>query len=228
MVAVIGDVHGCFYTLVDLFNKIKEKYGHIDIYCVGDLVDRGQHSYSVMKFIIDEKIKFTPGNHDYMFLHGVAGLDTFFAQNWIYNGEIETLKSYSGYEEYLVEHATIIKNSPFYYNLEDCFICHAGISVQYVNELHKHNFWEQLDEVVKRDYDSAKGVLWTRDPLLNLGKLQVVGHTRQDEVKIDEESNAIFIDTGACQNKKLTAAIVHQNNVIDLMSTATKNADISG
>jgi serine/threonine protein phosphatase 1 len=69
MVAVIGDVHGCFYTLVELFNTIREKYQNIPVYCVGDLVDRGNHSFETMEFVINEKIKFTPGNHDYMFYH---------------------------------------------------------------------------------------------------------------------------------------------------------------
>ncbi len=31
MIAVIGDVHGCFYTSIELVGKIKKKYHHIRI-----------------------------------------------------------------------------------------------------------------------------------------------------------------------------------------------------
>ncbi len=31
MVAVIGDVHGCYYTLKELVDKIKNKYPNIKI-----------------------------------------------------------------------------------------------------------------------------------------------------------------------------------------------------
>ena len=48
MVAVIGDVHGCYYTLKQLVEKIKAKYPDISIYCVGDLVDRGNFSCEVI------------------------------------------------------------------------------------------------------------------------------------------------------------------------------------
>jgi len=40
MIAVIGDIHGCFYTLSELVLRIKAKYPDIPLYCVGDLIDR--------------------------------------------------------------------------------------------------------------------------------------------------------------------------------------------
>ena len=41
MVAVIGDIHGCFKTLKKLVEEVRKKYPEIPLYCVGDLVDRG-------------------------------------------------------------------------------------------------------------------------------------------------------------------------------------------
>ena len=35
MVAVIGDVHGCYQTLKQLVENIRTKYPGISIYCVG-------------------------------------------------------------------------------------------------------------------------------------------------------------------------------------------------
>ena len=68
MVAVIGDVHGCYYTLQTLVDKIRSKYPLITLYCVGDLVDRGNYSVEVIEYLKNENIQFTKGNHDMMFL----------------------------------------------------------------------------------------------------------------------------------------------------------------
>lgn len=228
MIAVIGDIHGCFYTLVDLFNKIKQKYSSIPIYCVGDIVDRGNHSFEAMKFIIDEKIKFTPGNHDYMFYHFFKDPTSIFARSWVFNGNEATIASYEKHEEAVFEHIKIIKNAPLYFNLSDCFISHAGISSHYKNFL-PDNFQddlEQLKDLIYNDYKNESGVLWNRDELLNLGKLQVVGHSKQKEIVFVEESNSVYIDTGAFVGNKLSAVIIHQNDIVDALEVKTVLSDI--
>ena len=53
MIAVIGDIHGCYLTLVELYEQILKKYPDIKVYSVGDLVDRGNKSFEVMEFIIE-------------------------------------------------------------------------------------------------------------------------------------------------------------------------------
>ncbi len=69
MVAVIGDIHGCFHTLRELVHNIRDKYPEAVIYSVGDLVDRGKYSLETIEYIKRSEIKFTPGNHDLMFAH---------------------------------------------------------------------------------------------------------------------------------------------------------------
>ena len=83
MIAIIGDVHGCYYTLAELYNNIKNKYPDIEIYCVGDLIDRGNNSYEVMEFVINKKIQFTPGNHEYMFYNFFKDPTSVFARSWV-------------------------------------------------------------------------------------------------------------------------------------------------
>ncbi len=228
MVAVIGDIHGCYYTLVELYSTIKEKYPRIPIYTVGDLVDRGNHSYEVIKFVVDEKILFTPGNHDYMFYHFFKDPSSVFARSWLFNGNEMTLESYEQHEEALFNHIDAIKRAPMFYNLDDCFISHAGISEDYLNYL-PQNYKENLsvlDEIIYKDYRNDNGVLWTRDQLLNLGKLQVVGHTKQKEVIYDESANALYIDTGACVGNSLSAAIIDNGRVVEVLSQKTQLNDI--
>lgn len=228
MIAVIGDIHGCYYTLAELYKKIILRYPNIPIYTVGDLVDRGNHSYEVFNFIIDNKILFTAGNHDYMFFHFFKDPTSIFARSWFFNGNETTLESYENKETEMFRHIEIIKTAPLYFNLPDCYITHAGVSVQYEKYL-PSNYRENLDllsSFIINDLKSDQGVLWTRDPLLNLGKLQIVGHTKQQEITLVEDSNAVYIDTGACVGNKLSAVIVHESSIIETFEEKTHLNDI--
>lgn len=228
MVAVIGDVHGCYYTLIELYNKIRRSYSSIPILCVGDLVDRGNHSFEVIQFFIDEKIRFTPGNHDYMFLHFFKEPSSVFAKSWIFNGNEATLESYEPHEDSLFKHIDYISKQPLFYDLPDGFISHAGLSVEYLRGYKdsRESFFNQIGLLIHSDFRTDRGVLWTRDPLLNIGRLQVVGHTKQKEVTLDEDSNAVYIDTGACVGNKLSAIIIHENEIIDTIDEKTHLNDI--
>jgi len=228
MIAIIGDIHGCYYTLVELYSKIRNEYPDIPVYTVGDLVDRGNFSYDVVKFVSDEAIKFVPGNHDYMFYHFFKDPSSVFARSWAFNGNEATLESYENHENAVFEHIEFIKRAPLFFNLDDCFISHAGISSQYKNFL-PDNFSENLDLLEKfilNDFKNDKGVLWTRDPLLNINKLQIVGHTKQIDITLDEDSLSVYIDTGACVGNKLSAVIVNENKIIDTIQEKTNLNDI--
>jgi len=228
MVAIIGDIHGCYFTLVELYNKIITAYPAIPVYTVGDLVDRGNHSYETVSFVMENHIYFTPGNHDYMFYHFFKDPSSVFARSWFFNGNETTLESYENREVEMFKHIEFIKNSPLYFNIPDCFISHAGISIQYDKFLPK-NYKENLDildQLIMNDLRSDRGILWTRDPLLDLGKLQVVGHTKQQEITLVEDSHSAYIDTGACVGNKLSAIIVHENKIIETIDEKTHLNDI--
>ena len=227
MIAVIGDVHGCFYTLFELVQQIRKKYPEAEIISLGDLVDRGNYSYEVVNYVIEENIRFVPGNHDYMFYHFFKYPSSIFARSWILNGNEATLESYEGHEDEILEHIDFIAKSPLYLDLEDAFITHAGISKYYKNVL-PENYKEDISsikKVIKRDFLHDIGVLWTRDPLLDIGRLQIVGHSKLNEPRFDVDANALYIDTGAFAGNKLSAAIVENNEVIEIISEKTHIQD---
>jgi serine/threonine protein phosphatase 1 len=228
VVAVIGDIHGCLNTLRNLVEKIKDKYPSIEIYSVGDLVDRGNFGYEVVEYIKEEKIKFTPGNHDYMMYYFIKYPNHEIGKPWPYNGYETTLLSYNEHFDMLNEHLEFIINNPLYFNLEDCFISHAGIS-KYMKNLLPKDFESDLsglDDVVNSNINIEEGILWTRGTLLNIGKLQVVGHSVKKEIMYVEKSNSVYIDTGACLGNKLSAVIVDANKVIDRLEERTAKIDI--
>jgi hypothetical protein len=83
-----------------------------------------------------------------------------------------------------------------------------------------------LKEYIYSDYITDRGVLWTRDSLLNLNKLQIVGHTKHQEITLDEDLNVVYIDTGACVGNKLSAVIVNSSEIVDVLDVKTNLNDI--
>ena len=229
MVAVIGDVHGCYHTLKELVDKIKNKYPNIKIFCVGDLVDRGNNSFEVIEFVVAEKIQCVIGNHDFMFYSNMRDPFSLMAKSWNYNGAETTLASYKDKLNQIDKHLDLIINSPLFFNLDDCFISHAGISKSLKDKL-PENFLSDdaaLKEILSNDLFNQNSIIWARGDLLNIGKLQVVGHTHRKEVYFDKVSNAIYIDTTAFGNNKLSAAIVEQNNLVEIIDQKTNADDVN-
>jgi len=228
MVAVISDIHGCYNTLLALSGKVREKYPGIQLYCVGDLVDRGNFSCDVIDFVISEKINFTPGNHEYMFLYYMMNPSNSISRAWLYNGYESTMASYEGRTGKITEHLELIKKAPFYYDLEDCFISHAGISSAYKTFLPENYKFKLslLDGMITRDIDDERGILWTRDELLDIGKLQVVGHTHRNEVYFSKYNNVLYIDTSVYTGNKLSAVVIEKNEILDILSVPTFPEDI--
>lgn len=228
MIAVIGDVHGCYNTFISLLKKIRTAYDNIEIYCVGDLVDRGKFSFDVIHYIMNTDVKFTPGNHDYMFYHFFKDPESIFGRTWVFNGNESTMESYNNREDKLFTHLNYIISQPLFYNLDDCFISHAGISEKYYNAIPQKNplNLDLLSDYIYSDTKSDKGILWNREPLMDIGKLQVYGHTKHQKIIFDEASCSVNIDTGAAYGNRLSAVIVHNNEIVDTFEELTMIDDI--
>ena len=64
---VFGDIHGHYGTFMDLLNLIDYDEGSDTLYSVGDLIDRGPNSVSVVEFWENHpKRHVTRGNHEQM------------------------------------------------------------------------------------------------------------------------------------------------------------------
>jgi len=198
IIAIIGDIHGCYNTLLSLFKQLR--YIN-EIYTVGDLIDRGKYSKDVVQFCIDNNLKPVMGNHEDMMLKAIDN-DKFFrfmfkdVELYYYNGGRETQYSYINSRLYsnfkifkqeikMLGHYDFIKSLPLKYEFTKVVISHAGII-------------EGGDEV---------SILWNRRTPAYIDKLQIFGHTplREPVYMKNYYSN---IDTGCVYENKLTAVIV--------------------
>lgn len=229
MIAVIGDIHGCFHTLVKLVDQLDRYFPNVPIYSVGDLIDRGNFSFEVVELFLERKIFFSPGNHDLMFVDHFRNPNSLFARSWFSNGAITTLRSYQNRVNKIDEHINYIISMPLFFNNDDCFISHAGISSRFDNVIDDSVIKDdkKLLNVFNQTLESDYGILWCRERLLNIGKLQVVGHTRMPEPKYDSQSNSIYIDCGAVSGNKLVAVIIENGKVFEYLWTRTELIDIA-
>lgn len=66
----IGDIQGCYRPLRKLLNSVDFKPGRDELWCVGDLINRGPDSLDTLRFLsdINDSVTLVLGNHDLHFL----------------------------------------------------------------------------------------------------------------------------------------------------------------
>jgi len=217
MIYTIGDIHGELYQLRKLIeDKIKPSPSDINIF-LGDYIDRGPQSKEVIDYLLEfEKIYncvFLKGNHEDMMLfalknkyHPVYDYDPPL-DVWLMNGGRSTLRSYdiSAYykpeniweNEIPEEHKVFYDNLRMYYETDDYYYVHAGLT---------KNSPEEADP-----YE----ILWFRydyPTQYKLSKNLIYGHTpHKYDIRKEKNKNGalmIDIDTGCGKGGKLTGYCV--------------------
>lgn len=198
----IGDIHGCFYSMKALLEKLEPFYNRQFVF-VGDYIDRGPGSKQVVDYLLDFKEKvdcvFLRGNHEQMLLdalnHNKRDL-------WFMNGGRATIESYQpkGGEMILPDsHKEFYNNTRLYYDTEKYFFVHAGLSPA-----------RTIADSIE-DENEVKEFLWERSHLNAFEtpweKTVVFGHTPRP--RPIQKGNMIGIDTGCVFDRvgygKLTA-----------------------
>ena len=184
---VIGDVHGCMFTLEDLIKKLPK--GSVPIF-VGDLVDKGKHSKDVMEFVLENKHLTVEGNHEFLMYNYIRdavfrGKRTLWLSE-IYGG-LATVRSYRNDHDAIMKHIKFIEEMPKYIEIKNYFITHGfGLpyykrreNKQYVKKLYTQRMEESNDE---------------EEPWQTYNIINVFGHTPYPDVLFGK--NYIGIDTG--------------------------------
>lgn len=190
---VIGDVHGCLYTLKKLIAKLPPK---ADIIFVGDLCDKGRYSKEVIEFVISNSYRCVKGNHEhlmqtYLYDAVMHQKHSPWSEDYRYGG-IQTYESYIDDHESMHRHLAWIQELPMYIQREKYFITHGYALPFYEhrdNEAYYHDFLLNRYE---------EGMEMTHSEIVN-----IFGHCVFDEVIVHEGFYAI--DTGCSYGNKLTA-----------------------
>ena len=167
---VIGDIHGCFKTFINLLDIIPQN--DKEIYLVGDLIDRGPRSRQVISFLESKPhIKSVRGNHEDMAILAHKSNPGYGDREcWLSNGGRICLDSYkrNAHGFMYLKPVAYIKSLPLFIETEDYIICHSG------------------------DITDP----WERYGITESEKLIIHGHTPVEEPHISEAF--IDIDTGCC------------------------------
>lgn len=216
---IIGDVHGCYAELVDLFHELGYLFdqdifihpkGRIPVF-VGDITDRGPTSIKMIELVYNmviehQKAKYVPGNHcDKLYRY-------FMGNNvQIKNGLETTVEEYealskSQQQQVKSQFTTLYERAPLYLQIPelDVVVAHAGIKESLIGRTGKQvktfvlygDITGEVDELgrpIRLDWAKHyKGEKWI-----------VYGHT--PVLKPRKVNKTMNIDTGCVFGNALTA-----------------------
>lgn len=214
----IGDIHGCYYTLVSLLRELNINFEEDRVIFLGDYIDRGKYPLKTVLAIKDIALKHTKnviclkGNHEDMCCRYYFNGDKIWSWNG-YERSFEEIENYEKKDELL----SWMNSLPVRYETEDYCFCHSGN-------------WS-TDKIPGYEVIQC---LWDRDWLkyglpnnCDKGKPIIFGHTPHIEPTYYD--NNICIDTGICYPNKglgtLTAAILEKNRPAEFFSVKIEGKD---
>jgi serine/threonine protein phosphatase 1 len=207
----IGDIHGCYQSLEALLKKL-EDYTDRQFIFIGDYIDRGPDSKKVVERLMELQQQkadcvFLRGNHEQMLLDAFNKGEF---KLWVTNGGKMTLNSYGvgRFGSLPKHHLEFYNQTKFYYDTDDYFFVHAGLSAA-----------KTIEESL-RDEEEIEGFLWERSHLNAFEtpweKKVIFGHTpRPQPIR---KNGMIGIDTGCVFKRmgygKLTAVKLPEEEFI--------------
>lgn len=164
----IGDVHGYFFSLTNLVNKIEPSKKDRIIF-LGDYINIGPASRKVLDYLVEFKNKFPQtifikGNHEQMFLDYLSGKNK---EVFLGNGGYSVLRTYTISGKIVIpeEHAVFIENLIPFHEEGDYVFVHAGFKPGIPirkNELNTM-LWIRR-EFIESEYNWGKRVVFGHTP----------------------------------------------------------------
>lgn len=189
-ILVIGDVHGCYYTLKELVETYWDPEQDYLIQ-LGDLINKGPHSALCVRYWLrlEEKYPYQVfllrGNHEQMYING--------SSRKVKPAMVNRLNK--GFKSLKLDPKKVLNwlsKKPLKWETPNVLISHAGVN-KFVRQPFSHT--------------NNRGVLYNRSPLKDIGKLQVIGHAvvKGNKPVFSTKENAWRIDTGAVSKGFLSA-----------------------
>lgn len=210
---VIGDIHGCFYTLQKMIEHWNPRTEQLIF--VGDLIDRGNFSPETVDYVKrlckkDDAVCIM-GNHEYAAVKEISlnKKDTWFKEMGKF-----TISQYENSKFKLDKDLKWFADLPLVWQNEKFIISHAGIS-----KFSKNPF----------DKNDTESVLWTRSELKVFpNKIQIHGHTpNYDNPIYYDKTNSWNIDSACVYDYYLTGIKFNiDGTFIEKIKILTEKKDI--
>lgn len=196
---VIGDIHGCYYSLIDLIEKLPI---NANIIFTGDLIDKGLNSLKVVEFIKNNNYLCVLGNHEEFLLNNIYDvinnkLKTTWNTNEKYGGQ-KTIECYKYEEKTLKQHYKWIKELPLFIEIDNLIISHAFVLPYY-----NRRFEEKYRLAILNNRINSEHKKFWEENFEDYNVINIFGHDRNKDVI--QGKNYFGIDTGLVYGNKLTA-----------------------
>ena len=168
---VIGDIHGNYKPMMELFGKVRFDYNNDRLISLGDLVDRGPQPVKV----VDELMKlgnfiYVLGNHDYWCYEYLrSGIR---AADWLFQGGMATILDYEKHPDAVNRHMDFYASAGLYH-------------IDKKNRLFVHAGYDRFRPFARQKNDTLT-LLWDRS-------LYRVASEYEQEGKTFEEFSEIYI-----------------------------------
>lgn len=196
---VVGDIHGCLKTFVELVENRIQLTKHDNLFLLGDYIDRGPSSAGVLDYIIslieqDYNIFPLRGNHEESLLQAYHEYDreSFILMLTKITKVPDLLDENMNFRK---KHLEFLEKLPYYYELDNCFLVHGGFDSRKEDPFNDFSSMIQL-YIDDDNYDIS---------ILN-GKRLIHGHKVTEiqiiEQKVAEQAQVIPLDNGCAYVKK--------------------------
>ncbi|MFW5761802.1 MAG: metallophosphoesterase family protein [Cyclobacteriaceae bacterium] len=130
---VITDIHGCFQTFRHLLEVILQPANNDHVYLLGDYINKGPQSKETIDYLItlnqNKNFHMLRGNHEQVLLDVIDHKTSVF--EFYEKGGMPTMQSF-GIQcpaELPERYILFFRNLPFYFELPDFWLVHAGLNM---------------------------------------------------------------------------------------------------
>lgn len=202
---IVGDIHGCYNEFRALLKASSIRPGKDRIISVGDMINRGPDSLSVVRFFRDTPMTFAVmGNHERMFQ-----LQQY---DWLVDPSF-AITLYMLKQKEAEEVHDFVHSLPLYIRLEEALILHAGLDPSKPLEQ------QDPDVLLGNGPDSKRLVSktsWYDD--IKYPVPVVFGHTISEKIVRGKRSNVWGLDQGCYRGGRLAGVLIPEWEVVTVPS----------
>lgn len=200
---VLGDIHGRYKALIQVFERANFDLENDTCIFVGDIVDRGPEPFKCIEFMLKiKKAIFIRGNHDSNFNYWIkTQRDGFQGKNGVLITKLEWIKASDQMKEMTSEYFE--KTVPFYIDDQNRMFTHGGFDNNTLvrdHTYHEDNFawdrtlWQEAFECKENE------VIKTADNFTEI----YIGHTPTINYSTEEKESIMGIIITIIKNPVIT------------------------